>query len=463
MILLDSYNTKKILVVGFGKTGFSSARSLRKSGADIYIWDDNNIFRDLAIENGFTIFEYKKHDINTFDEIIWSPGVPHSYPVPHPIAQEAKKVGVRIKSDIDLLFQGQNKASYYCISGTNGKSTTTVMVAHILKNAGKNIQVGGNLGRAVLDLEPLGHDGIYILEISSFQSELLQNFKPTISALLNISPDHIDRHGSMDGYVNAKAQLFKSQSQGSIAIINDDDEYCRNIKSMILRNSKLEVISISVDHKVTNGIFVESNILKDSFFEKNYELDLSVFNHLYGRHNNQNIAFAYTISKICGIKIEEIIDSLSSFHGLSHRQEIVGQYSNILFINDSKATNWASALQALSSYNNIYWVAGGISKGSYPEDFKLYSKNIKKAFLIGQSANEISDFLNNKNIPNIIHSSLEDATLNAWEQANRDNNTQSTILLSPACASMDMFKNFEERGEAFVSYVKKSFLGNLND
>ena len=190
---------------------------------------------------------------------------------------------------------------------------------------------------------------------------------------------------------------------------------------------------------------------------------MSIFNHLYGRHNNQNIAFAYTISKICGIKIEEIIDSLSSFQGLSHRQEIVGKYSNILFINDSKATNWASALQALSSYNNIYWIAGGISKGSYPEEFKLYSKNIKKAFLIGQSANEISDFLNNKNIPNIIHSSLEDATLNAWEQANRDNNTQSTILLSPACASMDMFKNFEERGEAFVSYVKKSFLGNLND
>ena len=190
---------------------------------------------------------------------------------------------------------------------------------------------------------------------------------------------------------------------------------------------------------------------------------MSVFNHLYGRHNNQNIAFAYTISKICGIKIEEIIDSLSSFQGLSHRQEIVGQYSNILFINDSKATNWASALQALSSYNNIYWVAGGISKGSYPEEFKLYSKNIKKAFLIGQSANDISDFLNNKNIPNIIHSSLEDATLNAWEQANKDNNNQSTILLSPACASMDMFKNFEERGDAFVSYVNKSFLGNLND
>ena len=463
MILIDSYDRKKILIVGFGKTGFSTARSLDNSGSDIFIWDDNKDLRELAIENGFSIYENKRHNLKNFDEIIWSPGVPHIYPSPHPIALEAKKTGVKIKSDIDLLYQAQSKALYYCISGTNGKSTTTVMVGHILKNAGKDIQVGGNLGKAVLDLEPLGSEGAYILEISSFQSELLQNFKPTISALLNISADHIDRHGSLDGYINAKAKLFEIQSPGSVAIINDDDEYCRNIKNRILKKPKLKVITISVDHKVSDGIFVDNNILNDNFFEQNYKLDLSIFKNLYGKHNYQNIAFAYAISKVCGISIEEIIESLLSFQGLSHRQEIVGKCSNILFVNDSKATNWASALQALLSYDNIYWIAGGISKGSFPKEFKLYSKNIRKVFLIGQSAKDISDYLNDRGILNEINHSLEDAILNAWKKANIDNSPKATILLSPACASMDMFKNFEERGDAFVSYVNKSFLGKLND
>ena len=459
MINLSSYKDKKILIVGFGKTGSSVAKCLHFSGAKISVWDDNHASRKLAMKKGYPVFQFKRQNISSFDDIIWSPGIPHNFPKPHPIAIEANRVGLKLRCDIDLLFESQKEAQYLCVSGTNGKSTTTTLVAHILNHAGKNIQVGGNLGTAVLDLKPLDGDGIYVLEVSSFQSELIPTLQSNISALLNITPDHLDRHGSLDGYIAAKAKLFENQSPGSVVIINDDDENCRYIKSELEKKSQLNILSISVKHKVNDGIYVSGSILKDNYFDNNIEIDLGRFKHLPGKHNFQNIAFAYVISRICEVDLHQIIDSLLSFKSLPHRQEFIGSSSNVIFINDSKATNWASALYALSCYKNIFWIAGGISKYDYPPSFVPYAKNLKKAYLIGDSAEELSSYLDSNNIQNYIKHSLEEAILDAYEAAIQSNEKGVTVLLSPACASMDMFKNFEERGELFTSFVNQKYLG----
>jgi UDP-N-acetylmuramoylalanine--D-glutamate ligase len=458
MINLSSYKDKKILIVGFGKTGSSVAKCLHFSGAKIFVWDDNHASRKLAMNKGYQVFQFKRQSISSFDDIIWSPGIPHNFPKPHPIAIEANKIGRKLRCDIDLLFESQKEAQYLCVSGTNGKSTTTTLVAHILRCAGKNIQVGGNLGNAVLDLKPLDSDGIYVLEISSFQSELIPNLRSNISALLNITPDHLDRHGSLDGYIAAKAKLFENQSPGSVVIINDDDENCRYIKSEIEKKSQINVLNVSINHKVKSGVYVSGSVLKDNYFDNDSEIDLSRFINLQGKHNFQNVAFAYVISRIYGIGLHQIIDYLLSFKNLPHRQEFIGSASNVIFINDSKATNWASALYALSCYKNIFWIAGGVSKYDYPSSFIPHAKNLKKAYLIGESAAELSSYLNSNNIQNYIKHSLEDAILDAYEAAVLSKEKVVTILLSPACASMDMFKNFEERGELFTSFVNQKYL-----
>ena len=452
MIPTRHYAGERVVVMGLGKSGLSAAESLRASGADVRVWDDHPAQLAKVITNGFTAFDGARPDFSGIRALVWSPGVPHTFPKPPPIAERARAANVALSCDVDLLLESQPNAEVVGITGTNGKSTTTELIANLFRCAGRKVAVGGNLGTPALHLEPLGLGGTYVLELSSYQLELVPHLSCATAVLLNISPDHLDRHGGMEGYIAAKRRIFESQRSPRTAIISIDDDISATLCTELIADGVHNVIPISGRQSISGGVYVEKRLLIESTSSQPITLmDLKTAPTLSGIHNWQNAAAATAVALSHGITTDVIVSGICKFPGLKHRQELVATVGNTVFINDSKATNVVAAEKALLCYENIYWIAGGRAKDSSIDSLNPVFPRIRQAFLVGESAAKFTDHLEG-HVPYTLYEDLKAAVKAAGQAALSDKNP-ATVLLSPACASFDMFENFEKRGDCFRNEV----------
>ena len=445
-----------IAVLGLGKSGLSAARALRACGADVRAWDDDPARREAAREDGMPLVDLVKADLQDVPTLLLSPGIPHTHPAPHPAVTRARAAGCEIVCDIELLARAERDAVYIGVTGTNGKSTTTALIGHILNQLGKRSVIGGNIGEPALSLAPMGADGIYVLELSSYQLELMPSAAFEVAILLNISPDHLDRHGGMAGYIDAKRRIFAGRTATSTAIVGIDDEASRAIYDE-LSASAGSAIAISVERPVAGGVYVaEGWLIDDRDGDAKRVIDLGGVDTLPGPHNAQNAAVAYTAVSVltaddASVDHTALAAAIATFPGLAHRQELVSVVDGVRFINDSKATNADATARALACNENIIWIAGGRAKAGGIEALAPFFARIRHVFLIGEAADDFAKTLDGQ-VPYTLSGDLAVAVAGAAELA-QSGPQPSVVLLSPACASFDQFPDFEARGEAFRAAV----------
>jgi UDP-N-acetylmuramoylalanine--D-glutamate ligase len=450
MIPIAAYKGKKLGILGLGKTGQSAMKALIRSGVHVVVWDDH---KASLLETIDRAIYWQDWDWSSLAGLVLSPGIPHRLPKPHPAVVKAKEMKVPLLSDLDLLALSQPNCQFIAVTGTNGKSTTTTLIAHLLKTAGKSVQFGGNIGIPALDLTPFNEKGIYVLEISSYQAELINYLTFDVAVLLNIQSDHQERHGGIQGYVAAKKRLF---TQGKPAlIIGVDDNYCRKINQEFSGSSSQPIFPISKEQVLSGGFYAQEGCLFDNIQTPIQEvLNLEENFALKGAHNWQNAAAACAAVHPFNIDLKFIRQGLKTFSGLAHRQELILESKGVTFVNDSKATNVAATTCALTRFENIYWIAGGRPKKSGLEGVLDFLEHVKHAFLIGESSLKFAEYLKNA-LPITISGTLEKAIQDAYQLALQDGLPCSTVLLSPACASFDQFENFEKRGEVFRDAIQK--------
>ena len=443
--------------MGLGKSGISVARALNSGGAEVWAWDDVEAQRREAKAEGLNIVNLYECDWQKLVTLVLSPGIPHQYPKPHAVAEKARQNGCEIICDVDLLARSVQGSYFIGVTGTNGKSTTTALLGHILSAAGKKVEIGGNYGIPALELEPLGSDGIYVLELSSYQLERIPSVLLDISVVLNISPDHLDRHGGMEGYVASKLSILDRSKADSVAIIGMDDQYCRRAVLDLMVSSMLSIrniIPISAHKRVPGGVYVEQATLIDDFDNEGHPLlNFSEVQTLPGSHNWQNAAAAFAAARIVGLAPDQILKAIRKFSGLPHRQELVRTIGQVRYINDSKATNCEAASKALSCYETIHWIAGGQIKEGSIEVLNNQLVSVEHLYLIGESADKfLIEF--EGNVETTYSKYLKIAVQQAHDNAQNDGRP-AVVLLSPACASFDQFQNFEARGESFRIAVEQ--------
>ncbi len=454
MIRVRGYQDARVVVLGLGVSGLATARALAAGGADVVTWDDSHEMRQRAADQGLVVRDPATIDWQAVAALVPSPGVPRTHPTPHPVIAAACAAGVDVLGDVELLARSMRNAGFVGVTGTNGKSTTTALLAHILDDAGLQIGVGGNLGVPALQLAPVRIGGYYVLELSSYQLDLIDLIELDVAVLLNISPDHLDRHGGMDGYVSAKRKIFGHQDTGDIAIVGVDDAYSRAVYDDLVGLGRQRVVPISATRAVDGGVYVIDGILFDARGERVRSVaDLTRHGALPGRHNWQNAAAAYAAARALDVPADRIVKLIGSFAGLAHRQEAVAAINGIRYVNDSKATNVVAAAQALGCYENIYWIAGGQAKDEPFDQLRPHLDRVVQAFLIGESAPHFAARLAG-DVATTISGDLATAVAQATACAQAQGESNAVILLSPACASFDQFKNFEARGDAFRDLVK---------
>jgi UDP-N-acetylmuramoylalanine--D-glutamate ligase len=458
MIPVRGFEDKTVAVFGLGRTGLTAARALIAGGAKVALWDEKPASREAAAAEGFPVVDLQAADWRQFDALMLSPGVPLTHPKPHWTVEKAKAAGVEIVGDVELFARTVNAAPVHkrpkiiAITGTNGKSTTTALIGHLCASAGRDTRVGGNIGLGVLGLEDMHGGAVYVLELSSYQLDLTSSLKPDAVVLLNISPDHLDRHGGMDGYIAAKRRIFLNQGKGDTAIIGVDDPWCQQICTEITAANRRTIWPISAGKAMGRGVYALQGVLYDATGERVVEVaDLLRARSLPGRHNWQNAAAAYAAARAIGISASDAVDGLMTFPGLAHRMETVGRLGRVRFVNDSKATNADAARQAMSSYPKFYWIAGGVAKAGGIDDLKDLFPRIAKAYLIGEAANVFAVTLAGKAEVK-MSGTLDKAVQQAYADA-AASGEDAIVLLSPACASFDQFSDFEARGEAFRAAV----------
>ena len=441
-----------IAVLGLGRSGGAAAAAIAASGAAAWAWDDNEAARD-AINQDWLV-DLTTADWTLIDALLMSPGIPHLHPQPHPVAKLARDHNVPIISDIDLLLRAQPLARFVGITGTNGKSTTTTLIGHILDQAGRRCETGGNLGAAALSLAPLGADGVYVLELSSYQLEITPTPIADIAILLNITPDHLDRHGGMDGYIAAKKLILAPKGKNSVGVIGVDDEPCRKLY-LELKSGARRMIPVSVEKALKGGVSAVNGMLIDDVGGKRLQIcDLKQFASLPGSHNWQNAAAAYITARGLGLKAEQIVAGFASYPGLAHRQQLIATIGKTRYVNDSKATNADAAAKALVCYNDIYWIIGGRAKEGGLTGLEQFYPRIRHAFLIGEAAPLFAKQLG-RNVPFTNCGTLDKAVVAAHTLAQREKREGGVVLLSPACASWDQYRNFELRGDHFRDLVQQ--------
>jgi UDP-N-acetylmuramoylalanine--D-glutamate ligase len=458
MIPVRGFEGKRVAVFGLGRTGLTAARALVAGGAKVALWDDKAPSREAAAAEGFALVDLKTADWSQFSALLLSPGVPLTHPEPHWTVLKAQAAGVEIVGDIELFARTVNAAPEHkrpkvvAITGTNGKSTTTALIDHICRSAGKDARVGGNIGIGVLGLADMHGGAVYVLEVSSYQLDLTSSLKPDVAVLLNISPDHLDRHGGMDGYIAAKRRVLLNQGKGDTAVVGVDDPWCQRICTEITAANRRTITPISSGRAIGRGVYVLQGVLYDGCGERVVEVcDLLRARALPGRHNWQNAAAAYAACRALGVSPADIGEALLSFPGLAHRMERVGKIGDVTFINDSKATNADAARQAMSTYPRFYWIAGGVPKAGGIEGLGDLFPRIAKAYLVGQAALDFSRTLDGR-APYAISGDIRAAAEQAYADA-RAAGGEAIVLLSPACASFDQFPDFEVRGDAFRTIV----------
>ena len=455
MITVAAYRDRDVAVLGLARSGLAAAAALKAGGARVHAWDDAAGGREAAASRGIVVADLREFDWSRVATLVLSPGIPHTHPAPHPVVAAARAAGVPIIGDIELLARSEPEASFVGITGTNGKSTTTALIGHILAASGKRAEVGGNLGTPVLALAPLGRGGTYVLELSSYQLELAPSLACDVAVLLNITPDHLDRHGGMAGYVAAKRRIFEQQEPADTAVVGVDDEICRGIASDVRRARRQKVVPISAERAVEGGVYVVDGILTDDTEAKAARvMEMKRAPRLPGRHNWQNAAAAFAAARRAGVSAAAAAAGIESFPGLAHRQELIATIDGIRYVNDSKATNADAAAKALACYDTVYWIAGGLPKAGGIASLAPFFPRIRHAFLIGEAADAFARTLEGQ-VPYSNLGDLESAVEAARARATRERIEGAVVLLSPACASFDQFANFEERGEAFRALVAR--------
>lgn len=440
MILVPFLSNKRVLVMGLGKSGTATARALMASGARVTACDDSEASRKAAADAGVPV---SAPDLSKTDLVVWSPGIPHTHPVEkaHPLAAAARTANIPVLCDVELLALAKPANRFLAVTGTNGKSTTTTLLAHVLAEAGREVSAGGNLGTAALDMPDLSAEGRYVLELSSYQLELVDTLRVHAGVLLNITPDHLGRHGGMDGYVAAKRRLFDLIAEGGTAVIGVDDEHGARMADELPG-----AIRISAEQTLANGISAADGILREDGVEV---VDLRPIARLPGRHNWQNACAVFALARADGIAPEVIAKALATYPGLAHRQQLVAVIDGVTYVNDSKATNADAAEKALVCYERVHWIIGGQAKEGGIDSLVPHFNRIAHAYLIGEAADAFANTLDGR-VPYTKCGELVTAVTAASAMAEPG----EVVLLSPACASWDQFKSFEHRGDVFRQLVE---------
>jgi UDP-N-acetylmuramoylalanine--D-glutamate ligase len=457
LIPVTTFAGKRVAVFGLGRSGLLSAQALRAGGTDLVAFDDNAESLAEAQAAGIKTQDLREIDWSNVAALVLTPGVPLTHPAPHWSAALARKADVEIIGDIELFCRERARSGGRCplvaITGTNGKSTTTALTAHLLASAGRDVQMGGNIGVPVLALAPFAPGRFYVLEVSSYQIDLAPSLHATVGILLNVSEDHLDRHGSMENYAAIKERLPANIEAGGTAVIGVDDDYSRAAARRIARAGK-RVVHVSVTAPVQDGYYAGgSQILRAAAGKAQPVAQLAGIGSLRGQHNAQNAACAIAACVALGLDLPAIQKGLVSFPGLAHRMQAIGSKGRVLFVNDSKATNADSAARALASFHDIFWIAGGRAKTGGITSLAEYFPRIAKAYLIGEAAPDFAATLEG-NVPYEITTVLLAAIAAAARDAEASPAKDPVVLLSPACASFDQFQNFEVRGKAFTDFVR---------
>jgi UDP-N-acetylmuramoylalanine--D-glutamate ligase len=458
MIAAHCFAGRKVALFGLGGSGLSTVRALVAGGAQVAAWDDDEAARARASGAGAALVDLNTADWSGFAALALAPGVPLTHPTPHWTAERAKAAGVEIIGDVELFCRERAalapRSHFIAITGSNGKSTTTALIAHILRQAGRDVQMGGNIGVPILDLAPPSETSIHVIECSSFQIDLAPSLSPSIGALLNITPDHLDRHGTLENYAAIKERLV---ARAETALVGVDDEPSRAIaarlQAALARDGRPRVLTISARPSGAVDVFVEAHrVFERAADGATTSFDLRGAPALRGAHNGQNAAFALSMARILGLDAKEIEQGFATFTALAHRMEAVGRFGSVLFVNDSKATNADSTEKALLSFDDIFWIAGGKAKEGGIEPLRPLFGKIAKAYLIGAATEEFARSLAD-GPPFERCGTLDVATAAAARDAAASEAAEPVVLLSPACASYDQFANFEKRGDRFRALV----------
>ncbi len=462
MIPVRGLQDQNVAVLGLGRSGLSAARSLLAGGAVPLCWDDSAEARARAEAEGFTTMPFRSaRDFDEIARLIVSPGIPHLYPVPHPVVAAALEAGVPVDNDIGLFFQSFAGAEWgdfdtpprvIAVTGSNGKSTTSALIHHILTHAGRPAQLAGNIGRGVLDIDP-PHDGeVVVLELSSYQTELARSLTPDVAVFTNLSPDHLDRHAGMGGYFAAKRRLF-SEGGPDRAVIGVDEAEGRFLAGQLSEGRTDDrVIRVSAAQKLLGPgwlVFARKGFLAE--WRKGRQIgsiDLRDIDGLPGAHNHQNACAAYAACRSVGLAPKLIEEALRSFPGLPHRSQFIGEKNGVRFVNDSKATNVDSAAKALMAFDNIRWVCGGLQKEGGLDGLVPALSGVRKAYVIGRDADSFAMMLD-------VDVAVCTTMAAAVARAAADAEPGDVVLLAPAAASFDQYDNFEQRGADFMAEVAK--------
>ena len=445
------FQDQTVALFGLGGSGLATALALKAGGADVRAWDDSADSRVRAQEAGIGIENLRESDWSSLSALVLSPGVPLTHPEPHWSVRLAREAGVEIIGDIELFCRERRArapgAPFVAITGTNGKSTTTALIAHVLAQAGRDVQMGGNIGTAILSLEPPSADRIHVIEMSSFQIDLTPGLDPSVGVLMNITPDHLDRHGTMEQYAAIKERLIQG---AGLAIVGIDDAPSRTIAE----RRSADLVRVHVPHGevlATDALTVRDGIVREP--DGTALADVSGIGSLRGAHNWQNAAVAVAVARALGLSGAQIQAGLASFPGLPHRMEEVGRRGHVLFVNDSKATNADSTEKALLAFRDIHWILGGKAKDGGIFPLVPCFERVAHAYLIGAASDAFAATLEGA-VPYTRCETLEVAVPKAAENAAASGAPEPVVVLSPACASYDQFPNFEVRGNRFRELVQ---------
>ena len=457
MIAVTTFAGKKLAVFGLGASGLATCRALLAGGAEVVAFDDDAGKVAQAARAGIPTADLRRIDWSGIAAFVLSPGVPLTHPAPHWSVGLARNAAVEVIGDIDLYCR-QRRATgpdspFIAITGTNGKSTTTALVAHVLAGAGYEAERGGNIGTAILSLTPPHRGHAHVIECSSYQIDLAPTLDPLVGILLNVSEDHLDRHGTIRDYAAIKERLVAGVQAGGTAIVGVDDNWCQAIADRIER-ARRRLVRVSVRRPLPDGLYVEAgHVMQSAGGTAQPVVHIGGIGSLRGLHNAQNAACAVGAALALGLDAKTIQQGLVSFPGLAHRMEQVGRKDHVLFVNDSKATNADAAARALASFTDIFWIAGGKAKSGGITSLAGYFPRIRKAYLIGEAADEFAATLDGQ-VAHALAGTLDRAVALAASDAGAANLPDPVVLLSPACASFDQYPNFEIRGAKFRELVQ---------
>ncbi|MEP2534202.1 UDP-N-acetylmuramoyl-L-alanine--D-glutamate ligase [Shimia sp.] len=463
MIPVQGFAGTEVAVLGLGRSGLASARALRAGGAIAVCWDDNPSARALAEEDGFECRDLLAPGaFEAVASLIVSPGIPHLYPEPNPVVAAALVAGIPVDNDIGLFFRSFATPQWnnfdiapkvVAVTGSNGKSTTSALIHHVLQESERRTQLAGNIGRGVLDLEPAENGEVIVLELSSYQTELARSLTPDVAVFTNLSPDHLDRHGGMGGYFAAKRRLF-AEGGPDRAIIGVDEAEGRYLAGQLSEGPGDDrVIRVSVAGKLTGPgwqVFARKGFLSEwRKARQTGSIDLRLIKGLPGTHNHQNASAAYAVARTLGLAPKVIEKGFASFGGLPHRSQIVAEKNGVTYVNDSKATNVDAAAKALAAFKRIRWICGGLEKEGGLGALPNHAGAVVKAYVIGREAAAFAMQL--KGVDAEVCTSMEQAVTRAAQEATEGD----TVLLAPAAASFDQYDSFEKRGDDFMTQVAR--------